>query len=76
MRRGLVCRRSSLGFLRLVEQKQSGVVFALKEVKALIAWLLDGFPVIEGGSLTELLDPIRFHVDVNASDVHRRPETQ
>ena len=59
------------GLIRLVEQKQSRVVLALQDVKALIARFLDGFLVIQDGGLTKRLDPIGFHVDVDTGDVHR-----
>ena len=59
-----------LRLIGLVEQKKTGIVFALQDVKALIAWFLDGFLVIQDGGLTKRLDLIRFHVDVNAGDVH------
>ena len=47
MRCALVFCSSGLGFVRLVQQKQAGIVFALKDVKALIAYFLDGFLVIQ-----------------------------
>ena len=73
MRCALVGCSCYLRFVRLVQQEQAGVVFALEDVKALIARFLNGFLVIQDGSLAELLDSIGFHVDVNAGDVHRRP---
>ncbi len=73
MRCALVGCSGGLGFVRLVQQKKTGVVFALEDVKALIARFLDGLLVIQDGGLTKLLDPFGFHVDVNAGDVHRRP---
>jgi len=47
MRRALVCSGGGFRFVRLIEQKQRGVVLALEDVKALIARFLDGFLVIE-----------------------------
>ena len=76
MRGALVCSGGRFGFVRLIKQKQRGVVLALEDVKALISRFLDGFLVIEDSGLTELLNPIGFHMDVNAGDVHRRQETR
>ena len=47
MRCGLVSGGSGLGFVSLVEHEKGGIALALQDVKALIAWLLDGFLMIE-----------------------------
>ena len=73
MRCALVGCSCYLRFVRLVQQEQAGVVFALEDVKALIARFLNGFLVIQDGGLRKLRDPFVFHVEVNAGDVHRRP---